>query len=210
MSYTIARASTYELPELGDFDPGRMPAPFDVGESAPIALYPWADSGYHPAAFARVLWHEEGLLALMAAQEPEPRAVIEDIGGAVYTDSCLEFFFGSDAGGPYINLEINPRGVYHLGVGAGRGARRVFRQPPEGVIVRAGAPKAWWAVAARLDAGFLMREAGITLAPGARLKGNFYKCAEATARPHWGTCFPVGTQKPDFHRPEWFGELTLA
>ena len=44
---------------------------------------------------------------------------------------------------------------------------------------------------------------------GYTFKGNFYKCGDETDYPHFGMWNPVGTEKPDFHRPEYFGELII-
>lgn len=41
------------------------------------------------------------------------------------------------------------------------------------------------------------------------LRGNFYKCASATAAPHYLSWNPVGGERPDFHRPQDFGIITL-
>ena len=43
----------------------------------------------------------------------------------------------------------------------------------------------------------------------ARIRANFYKCGDKTAHPHFLSWSPVSTEKPDFHRPEFFGELYL-
>jgi len=40
-----------------------------------------------------------------------------------------------------------------------------------------------------------------------KLLGNFYKCADGTDSMHFVTWSPVKTEKPDFHCPEFFGEL---
>ena len=40
-----------------------------------------------------------------------------------------------------------------------------------------------------------------------KLLGNFYKCADGTDSKHFVTWSPVKTEKPDFHCPEFFGEL---
>ena len=42
------------------------------------------------------------------------------------------------------------------------------------------------------------------------VRGNFYKCGDKTAHPHFVSWNPVGTPSPDFHRPEFFGELLLG
>jgi hypothetical protein len=43
-----------------------------------------------------------------------------------------------------------------------------------------------------------------------KLRANFYKCADATEQPHYVSWNPIQAEKPDFHRPESFGELLLT
>ena len=40
-----------------------------------------------------------------------------------------------------------------------------------------------------------------------KLRGNIYKCGDRTAHPHYLSWAPIGTPSPDFHRPEYFGEV---
>lgn len=40
-----------------------------------------------------------------------------------------------------------------------------------------------------------------------KLMGNFYKCADGTDSPHYVSWSPIKTEKPNFHCPEFFGEL---
>ncbi|MDE5642792.1 MAG: hypothetical protein K2I56_04815 [Muribaculaceae bacterium] len=42
-----------------------------------------------------------------------------------------------------------------------------------------------------------------------KMKGNFYKCASAASQPHYMSWNPIDTPKPDFHRPEFFGDIIL-
>ena len=42
------------------------------------------------------------------------------------------------------------------------------------------------------------------------LRANLYKCADETAVPHYVSWNPIDTPAPDFHRPEFFGELILG
>ena len=46
--------------------------------------------------------------------------------------------------------------------------------------------------------------------PGKLIRANFYKCGDDTAYPHYGMWRPFQSDKPDFHRPEEFGEIWLV
>ena len=41
------------------------------------------------------------------------------------------------------------------------------------------------------------------------MKGNFNKCASATSQPHYLSWTPIHTDNPDFHQPQFFGEIVL-
>jgi hypothetical protein len=40
-----------------------------------------------------------------------------------------------------------------------------------------------------------------------KIMGNFYKCADETISPHYLSWNPIDAPAPDFHRPEFFGEI---
>jgi hypothetical protein len=42
------------------------------------------------------------------------------------------------------------------------------------------------------------------------LNANFYKCGDGTSVPHYLSWSHISTEQPDFHRPEFFGELLLS
>ena len=39
------------------------------------------------------------------------------------------------------------------------------------------------------------------------IRGNFYKCADDTANPHFVSWSPIDLPNPDFHCPAFFGEI---
>ncbi len=43
-----------------------------------------------------------------------------------------------------------------------------------------------------------------------KMKGNFYKCASGCTQPHYMSWNPIKTDKPDFHRQEFFGNIILG
>jgi hypothetical protein len=49
---------------------------------------------------------------------------------------------------------------------------------------------------------------GVQSFDGVQLRGNLYKCADKAKTPHYLSAFEVGTEKPDFHRPEFFRDFT--
>ena len=38
---------------------------------------------------------------------------------------------------------------------------------------------------------------------------NLYKCGDETQNTHYATYYPITTEQPDYHRPEFFGEFVL-
>ena len=44
---------------------------------------------------------------------------------------------------------------------------------------------------------------------GLQAKGNVYKCGDNLPVPHFISWNPIKTENPDFHRSEFFGEITF-
>jgi len=201
-TYAIRRVK--EMP--GDIS-GRRFSPV-YGEYAFIDDYPWG--GYYtPDARANVEWDEGGLWVTMCAREETISAHETQFGGAVCRDSCLEFFVNPcpSAQDKYINIEINPRGTMHIGVGAGREERLVLDSMPEDMHLSvSGHHDGWWAVRYYLSNALMEKLCGAK--PEKVMAGNFYTCDE-TIHPHFGTWSPVKAMMPDFHRPEYFGRLEI-
>lgn len=196
------------LPLSGEFDPAKIPAPWAGLNEAKIDIYPWGGD-YRPACCARVGWNEKGLHVLMYAYEEAIRTEITEIGGAVCTDSCVEFFIAPNAeNDKYVNCEVNPVTVMHIGVGDGRHGRTVMQTIPAGFEPCHSEHKGgWWAVSYTIPAAFIQEHFGVTLKEGAAMRGNFYKCGDPD---HYGMFSPYDTPRPDFHRPEQFVPFTLA
>ena len=200
------------LPELcGDvFDPEDEPFCQEHG-FAPIDSYVWDAQGYCPEARAYFAWDEEGLHILLCAMEKEIRTEATEFNGEVYRDSCLECFLQPFTDDPrYLNIETNAAGVALIGFGSNRADRVRLSEMPGGMNIRASRHRgAWWAVAYTIPKTLLQALYGRLPKPGDVMRGNFYKCDE-TIHPHFGSWSPIVHFQPDFHRPEWFGELTLA
>ena len=217
-TYVIERLPS--CASLPDWRPGaemKLPKVWRNCEPANIDCYRWDVNGYRPHAEARVMYDERGLHVVLTAQEAEIRAQAE-MRGAICTDSCLEFFFQPDVNcARYVNVEMNPLGIHMIGIGEGRFNRFEAAQlplpnmqinytalPPDDYAAEA------WGIAYTVPAGFLKLWFGVELKPGLQMRGNFYKCGDKSRYEHYGMWNEVEVDKPDFHRPEYFGKLALA
>lgn len=213
MTYPLTRIpdDAKNVPFGGTFDPSRVPEPFSSLPEGKIENYPWSEA--YPDrfdAFFRLGWNKDGVAALLYAKEAPVLARETRFGGSPCLDSCLEFFFMPfpEADKRYLNIEINPLGAPHVGIGEGRFDRRVWKEAVPGMTVQVSKPDTWWAVSFFLPMSLLESEYGRTLMPGTTARANLYKCSE-DIHPHFGTWNPVVAPKPDFHRPECFGVIEI-
>ncbi len=151
---------------------------------------------------------EDAALALTAADR-----------GPVWRDSCVEFFFAPSDDGLYYNIECSCIGRILMCCGSGRQGRESLPESAYAGIVREGSlggePFALreggveWDLRLVIPAStFVYHDIGSF--SGLRARGNFYKCGDALPQRHYLSLFPVETQKPDFHRPEFFDEINFS
>ncbi len=145
------------------------------------------------------------------------RAVNHTNNSSVHQDSCVEFFVCPDGKLPYYNFEFNCIGTIHAACRMDRNngtplsddkLDRVKRFPSCGTrpFEELEGMFTWnLLVAIPLDLLGLTYHEGSPIA----MKGNFYKCADLTAAPHFLSWAPIDTPEPDFHRPEFFAPIIL-
>ena len=154
-------------------------------------------------------WHVKG---------EQLRAVTTEDQGPVWEDSCVEFFCQVPGDKHYMNFETNC-------IGAMVGSRRLGREedvrplPPEEMALierRCSFPRKAieeqdgafeWTVELRIPLKLIFRDQAPVFPQ--KLRCNFYKCADKTKRPHFLSWRPIELPKPNFHCPEFFGEIEL-
>ena len=164
-------------------------------------------SNDHEALYLK--WHVKG---------EQLRAVTTEDQGPVWEDSCVEFFCQVPGDMHYMNFETNCIGAMVGSRRLGRAEdvqpfssdemRRIERQctfPREAFEEKDGLFE--WTVELRIPLNMIFREAQ-TVFPQ-KLRCNFYKCADKTKRPHFVSWQPICLPKPDFHCPQFFGEIEL-
>lgn len=172
--------------------------------------YTW--DGYRPIPYetkAAMVHSDAGITVLLSSTEWPLRITQMAHDTRVCEDSCLEFFFTPNtAEQKYINFEMNPAGAVHSHIGEGRGKREAFDIVGTGVrIYTQILPLEGWRAFlfvpySLIDKLYDKRENVF--------KANFYKCGDSTVKPHYATWNPVGTEKPDYHQPAYFGKIILS
>ena len=177
----------------------------------------WPDTfGYRPVCAGNLARCEEGLAVRFHVQGLDLRARNLGDNGRQWEDSCCEFFVQEPGGDRYFNFEINCIGKILGASGADRHGRvrqdpdalaqiRRITTLPEQEFDEAGTLRSW-DIAVLIPFGLFGADPAC---PPASLKANFYKCGDETAHPHFLSWSPIDTPQPDFHRPEFFGELVL-
>lgn len=185
----------------------------------PIAAVNWPDEyPYGPEAAFRMAWCPEGLLVHYRVSEQSVRARYAEDGGMVWTDSCVECFIRNADTDTYYNIECNCIGTLLAASGDGRHDRVPVATELRSAVLRWASlgsepfeerkETTAWEVALVIPAT-LFKAHPIRLEAGNVLRANFYKCGDELTVPHFLSWNPIEVAQPDFHRPEYFGELEL-
>lgn len=176
----------------------------------PIAVINWEAFPHLPKVSFKLAHDGDTLFIQYSVIEPEEvRVECVDDQDPVYQDSCVEFFIETP-NGEYHNFEFNSKGVMLSAKGKERTNRisRSASELPQITRVPSGVKNTQGLNAWTLTVGIPFAVLG--LVRGHAYKANFYKCGDLTAKKHYVSWSPIDTPKPNFHVPQYFGELVLA
>ncbi len=163
---------------------------------------------------AQVCYDAEALYLRLTAKESNIRAEENGPLGIPCQDSCLEFFFSPVEGDPrYFNFEFNSVKCMHLGFGTCRqdSARILPKQPDNLFNACPVLTEDGWEITYKIPFAFIkLFFKDFVAAPGKKMRANFYKCGDLTLQEHYFSWNCVNWPTPDFHRPEYFGELIFG
>lgn len=181
-----------------------------------IDVINWHAFPYCPKVEFAIAHTGDTILLHYRVEEDGVRAVAGEDLGNVWEDSCCEFFASPDADGSYYNLESNCIGTILLCNGKGREERiqaplsalkKIDRWASLGRKVIGLDEKAHqWELSLVIPVSAFFRHEIDNLS-GLIIHGNFYKCGDKTAHPHFLSWNPIDIPSPDFHRPDFFGEI---
>jgi len=171
---------------------------------------------YRPTVHFRIAHTNDAILLNYRVTEKSIRAKYDKDNGSVWTDSCVEFFSIPADDGMYYNIECNCIGTILIGAGYHRDNRE---RAPQSVL---NLVKRWsslgscafeerkgdisWEVVLYIPYKAYFKH-HITSLDGKTVKANFYKCGDELETPHFLSWNPINIEEPDFHRPDFFGQL---
>lgn len=188
----------------------------NLGKGHPINVVNWDGYSYRPDVRFNIAHNGKVIFLKYYVTENYVKAEKGNSNDMVCEDSCVEFFVSPDSDGIYYNFEFNPIGTCLLGKGTGRADSKVVDPAYISKIRRLSTmgnvpfkektgEYTWELTLAIPVEAFAGKE--ITTLSGKTFRANFYKCGDNLTKPHYLTWNPVGTENPDYHRPEYFGIL---
>jgi hypothetical protein len=189
------------------------------GEGNQIDTVNWKDYNYKPDVRFNIAYGEREIYIKYYVTEDHFKAEKTETNQMVCEDSCVEFFVSPANDGIYYNIEFNAIGTCLLGAGTGRHDSKRAGEEVISKIRRLGSmgnkPKPErtgfisWTLTLAIPVEVFFKH-NISDLKGKTFMANFYKCGDKLKVPHFITWNPVGTEKPDYHRPEYFGKLEFV
>jgi len=186
-----------------------------IGEES----YLWVNNGYKPEVIIKVFHTDENIFLHFKAFEKKITIKHTEFGGEVWKDSCVEFFINPfpDDSKDYFNIEINALGIPLIGVGkAGDDAKRYYFKEGEvkdwEIVSSVKEPitgehgKDFWEIYLKIPKSFFEKHYGKAFNVNKGI-ANFYKCGDETEFEHYGAWNKIESSEPNFHQPEYFGEI---
>jgi hypothetical protein len=178
----------------------------------------WSEYPYKPDVKFKMAYCEDQIFLKYYVTEENIRAKETNVNGAVYKDSCVEFFFSTNEKNTYYNFEFNCVGIPHVGYGPGR-ANRVLTDPEILKLIQVRSSLGnqpfeektgghQWEMMIVIPQECLIYDKDIVL-KGLKAYANFYKCGDETSKPHYVSWNPISTDSPDYHQSAYFGELSF-
>jgi len=213
--------NTIRVYKLGDFE--SLP---DLAEISvrldklytrfPINTVNWDDYKNKPEVRFVMAYSNTEIFIKYYVNEKSVKAEKSSDNEMVCEDSCVEFFVAPSRDGLYYNFEFNSIGTCYLGSGYGRDdsgpmdkeiLEKIRRYSSLGNLPfseRMG--EIDWELTVAIPIKLIFKDYTDSL-KGRKVKANFYKCGDKLSEPHYLTWNKVLTESPDYHRPEYFGEI---
>lgn len=182
-------------------------------ETQELIFTPWVQFPYKPAVRFAIAHSDEYVFLKYFVSEKAIRAVNSKVNSAVWEDSCVEFFIHFNDEKGYYNFEFNCIGTQLAGFGKTKQERDLL---PEVVVATIKTESyistikiegaIYWELSVAIPLNAFIHHNFSTLA-GRQGRANFYKCGDKLPEPHFVAWCDIQSAEPNFHLPEFFGEI---
>ena len=176
-------------------------------------FYPWDETGYKPDINFNLSVCEDAFHLHITAYESNPKRIETQHLHYVHRDSCVEWFalFAPEQNANYFNFELNANGVLYAAFGKDRFERTLLDlNDVDAMNICSNIEEDSWSIDFKVPFSLIQKYIpAFAYKEGTTILSNFYKCGDQTEYPHFGIWNPIQLEKPDFHRPEFFGKITL-
>lgn len=184
----------------------------EQAEKFELAHKLWSTEAYKPTIYVQLAYDDEGITVRFTVDgESNPLRDKKEHLSYVHEDSCVEFFanFAPEDSKHYINFETNASGYMNVAFRTGRhDAELLAVSDIESFCITPVLYENYWTVTYKIGFDFIKKYyPTFDINTCEYILGNFYKCGNLTEIEHYVSYFKVGTEKPDYHRPEYFGKI---
>ena len=182
-------------------------------ETQALIFTPWVEFSYKPEVRFAIAHSDDYVFLKYFVEENDIRAVNTQVNSSVCEDSCVEFFIHFNDEKGYYNFEFNCIGTQLAGFGKTKLERDLLPQvvvatiKTESCISPVKIKEAiYWELSVAIPLNAFIHHNFSTLA-GRQGRANFYKCGDKLPEPHFVAWCDIQSAEPNFHLPEFFGEI---
>jgi Carbohydrate-binding family 9 len=184
-------------------------------EQHPVQKIPWPQFSYKPNVAFSIAYTEDCILLKYFVKENSIQVLHHTDNSPVHEDSCVEFFIGFRKDEEYYNLEFNCEGVCLVGYGKNSLQRQliereVIRKIRRLVVIQDLTDKKTntvnWELTLAIPFEIFVHHQ-ISSLKDSYGRGNFYKCGDKLSGPHFLAWSNITAAGPDFHLPQFFGDI---
>ena len=174
----------------------------------------WGFVEYLPEVFAKISYDDTGFNVMFTVMEENPKREMKNHFESVHKDSCVELFlnFSPKTSEMYMNFEVNANGAMNVAFRKDRHSKTLLKlEEVESFGIVSKINDNSWTVSYNIGYEFLKSYyPDFDINSCEYIIGNVYKCGDETPIEHYIALFDVNCEKPDFHRPEYFGKFEIV
>jgi hypothetical protein len=203
------------IPYLPGMDPqlppGTVAAKLQALDQYALIHQPWPQYTTDATTRFTIAYTDHGIVLQFGVLEREIRAENKRINSPVYEDSCVEFFIATDEDS-YYNFEFNCIGTALGAFGTGKQDRELLGESlVQSINTHSNLHQmenGWynWRLLVQIPFAVFQYHPQLQW-HGLECRGNFYKCGDGLAQPHFVSWTHINAPQPNFHLRQFFGHL---